>query len=195
MKDFLVFFNQACKDKFNERDTNGNRVYNFPHNIEQIPAEGMAPKLADADRILFGNDYDIPPLYANQFVSLWENATIYEKMDRDGELGKLLSGGGIVHINVDSKITYEQAIRIMAYALRAGCAHFAINAVYSHCTECNETTKGNFKTCPHCNSEKMEHYTRIIGYLSKVESWGKRRREYDYPNREFITSEELNKSL
>ena len=49
--------------------------------------------------------YKLPPLYANQWCSLWENHTIHEKMERDGEINSLMTGGSIVHINVDSKVT------------------------------------------------------------------------------------------
>lgn len=48
MKDFLVYFNSECK----RAATTENIVYN----IEAIPAEGMAPKLAKSDMIIFGDN-------------------------------------------------------------------------------------------------------------------------------------------
>ena len=53
MKDFMIYFNQKCAEKFAEKDENGNRIYSFPYNIEQIPGESMAPKLAKVDKLLF----------------------------------------------------------------------------------------------------------------------------------------------
>lgn len=55
MKDFMVYFNQKCAEKFAEKDEKGNRLYPFPYNIEQIPGESMAPKLAKVDQLIFGN--------------------------------------------------------------------------------------------------------------------------------------------
>jgi len=190
LKDFMGKFNKFCYNKFQEVDKSGNKIYNFPFNIEQIPGEGLSPRLAKVDRMLYGEHYDIPQLYANQFVSLWENHTIHEKMKRDGELGKLLTGGGIVHIQVDTKLTSIQAKNLIQEAINVGCAHFAINCVYTYCPQCKNTIKGNFNKCPKCDSDKLEHYTRIIGFFSKVEAWECVRRENDFPKRHFT---EINK--
>lgn len=48
MKDFLVFFNDECQKVANQE--------NIIFNIEAIPAEGMAPKLAKVDKILFADE-------------------------------------------------------------------------------------------------------------------------------------------
>lgn len=130
-------------------------------------------------------DWLFPKLLANQFVSLWSDATIYEKMSRDGELGNLLTGGGIVHIQTDSKLTSNQAEKIIEYAAEKGCAHFAINCTYTKCEDCNTVVKGNLNKCPKCGKEHLSHYSRVIGYFSKVEDWNPTRKTYDFPNRKF----------
>ena len=48
MKDFLVYFNGECKRM---ADTE-----KMIWNIEAIPAEGMAPKLAKANKIIFADE-------------------------------------------------------------------------------------------------------------------------------------------
>ena len=48
MKDFLVYFNDECKKVAD--------VENIIFNIEAIPAEGMSPKLAKADKIIFADE-------------------------------------------------------------------------------------------------------------------------------------------
>lgn len=48
MKDFLVYFNDECKKVANEE--------NIIFNIEAIPAESMAPKLAQADKLIFADE-------------------------------------------------------------------------------------------------------------------------------------------
>lgn len=48
MKDFLVYFNDECQKVANEE--------NIIFNIEAIPAEGMSPKLAKADKIIFADE-------------------------------------------------------------------------------------------------------------------------------------------
>ena len=70
--------------------------------------------------------YKMPNLLANQWVSLWEDHTIAEKMKRDGEINSLMTGGSIVHISVDSKLTSTQAKRIIMDAIKNGMEHFII---------------------------------------------------------------------
>jgi ribonucleoside-triphosphate reductase len=130
--------------------------------------------------------FKMPDIHANQWVSLWTDHTIYEKMQRDGEIQKLMTGGSIIHINVDSKLTATQADALINDSIKYGMAHFALNSVYTECEDCKKVHKGNYKKCPNCTSENLTHYTRVIGYFSKVENWNKTRREQDFPNRKFL---------
>jgi ribonucleoside-triphosphate reductase len=139
--------------------------------------------------------FKMSEIYANQWVSLWEDHTIYEKMQRDGEIQKLMTGGSIVHVNVDSKLTATQADTLIKDSVKYGMAHFALNSVYTECTECHKVHKGNFKNCPNCNSDKLSHYTRVIGYFSRVENWNKTRRENDFPNRKFLDADGIKSQL
>ncbi|MGN1393837.1 MAG: anaerobic ribonucleoside-triphosphate reductase [Succinivibrionaceae bacterium] len=184
MKDFLVYFNNECKVAAEKE--------NIIWNIEAIPAEGMAPKLAKADKILVEGEYNI---YANQWCSLWEDHTIYEKMKRDGEINELMTGGSIVHINVDSEITSSQAKTLISDAVKYGMAHFAINSTYVECQDCGHVHKGKVDECPKCQSKNVNHYTRVIGYFSKVEGWNKARREHDWKNRKFMSYSQIQEQL
>ena len=48
MKDFLIFFNEECKKVADQE--------NIIFNIEAIPAEGAAPKIAKADKLIFADE-------------------------------------------------------------------------------------------------------------------------------------------
>lgn len=139
--------------------------------------------------------YKMPNLLANQWVSLWEDHTIAEKMKRDGEINSLMTGGSIVHISVDSKLTSTQAKKIIMDAIKSGMEHFALNCVYTECRDCHKVEKGNFSKCPLCGGDKINHFSRVIGYFSLVENWNKDRREYDFPNRKFVTKDKLKTEL
>jgi ribonucleoside-triphosphate reductase len=193
MKDFLIYFNDECKRIAAQE--------NIIFNIEAIPAEGMAPKLAKLNKLLFadakGNyeTFKMPELLANQWCSLWEDYTIAEKMHRDGEINALMTGGSIVHYSVDSKLTSTQAKTMIMKAIAAGAEHFALNCAYAHCPDCNSTFKGKLDTCPTCQSKNLEFYSRVIGYFSKVSNWNKTRRNHDWTNRKFISSEQFKEEL
>lgn len=139
--------------------------------------------------------FEMPNIYANQWMSLWDDCTIVEKMKRDGEINALMTGGSIVHYSVDSKLTSQQAKTMIMKAIDAGAEHFALNCVYSECKECGKVEKGNFETCPHCGGKKLIHLSRVIGYFSIIENWSPDRRKYDFPNRKFISSEQIKEQL
>ena len=153
-------------------------------NIEQIPAESMAHRLVRADKILFGDEAVPYNLYSNQFIPLWEDVTLWERMEIDGLYNKLITGGGIVHFSLGEETTQEQNIEIINYAIKSGCEHFALNAVYSVC-ENGHTHFGNLSKCPTCGTEKITHYTRVVGFFTPVESWNHHKREYDFKRRNY----------
>lgn len=181
--DILKFINTKT-DEFAKK-------YEFIHNIEQIPGESFAVRLAKADRLLFGNPYNLYDLYANQNIPLWKDCTIYEKMDADGKYNKLFTGGGIAHIQIDGSVTPTQAKNIINYAVESGCAHFALNSIYSKCTKCSETYKGKVVICPNCKNEGFDYFTRVVGFFTPVKNWNSVRRDTEFKDRKFISLKEL----
>lgn len=106
-----------------------------------------------------------------------------------------LNGGSICHLQIGSDMTPTQARQIICESVRAGCEHFALNAVYSRCKSCGEVQKANWKVCPHCGSENVEHLSRVVGFFVVMETINKTRRENDWLKRKFITKDELSEQL
>ena len=182
-QDILTKFNQYYKDASKKEKIAGN--------AEQVPAESMSPKLFKADYMFFGNPYNFPSMYANQFVPTWEKATIKEKFTTEGKYDMYLNGGSVCHIQIGSDITSSQAKQIICESVKAGCEHFALNAVYSRCKECGEVQKARWEECPHCHSKNVEHLSRVVGFFVVMENVNKTRRENDWMKRKFISKEEL----
>ena len=157
------------------------KEYGIVINIEQIPGESMAVKLSQVDNILFDTQY---AMYSNQFIPLWEDATIWERMTIDGKYNSMVSGGAIVHFSLGERITPQQAKKLIYFACESGSEHFALNSVYSRC-ENKHTHFGNFNVCPECGAEIVEKYTRVVGFFTPVSSWNKTRREWEFPQRSF----------
>lgn len=172
----LVILNTTARDY--------TKKYNNIFNIEQIPGESMAVKLCKIDKKLYGDEAIPYNLYTNQFIPLWEDVSIWERMDVDGKYNKMLTGGGIVHFNLGERVNSSQAKKIIEYACKAGCEHFALNSVYSEC-ENDHTSFGNLNICPICNGKIIEKYTRIVGFMVPISSWQKVRREWEFPKRIF----------
>lgn len=186
-EDILINFNKYYREAAH--------IENIAGNAEQVPAESMSPKLFKADSMLFGNPYNFPNMYANQFVPTWEKATIKEKFTIEGKYDMFLNGGSVCHIQIGSDITASQAKQIIKDSVVAGCEHFALNAVYSRCKECGEVQKARWEECPHCHSKKVEHLSRVVGFFVVMENINKTRHENDWMKRKFIDKHELEEQL
>ena len=160
--------------------------YKAPHNCEQIPAENVAVKLAKKDRILGLNfEYD---LYSNQFIPLIERTNMLDRIELQGTFDKHFSGGAICHLNMDQEIKdVETMSNLIETCANKGVVYFAINYVLQECEE-GHLSVGNVDICPICGKLIKAKYTRVVGFLTKVNSWGKTRREKDFPNRQFYSS-------
>jgi len=158
------------------------KKYGVPFNIEQVPGESLAVKLAAKDKLLYGMDYSI---YANQFVPLSIDCDIIDRVKIDGAFSKVLTGGGISHLNLGEKLTHEdQMKKLIEYSIKFGCEHFAINYNFCRCKNEHTTISGQSKNCPICSAPIVGQYTRVVGYITPVSSWN-RGRQTEYNQRVF----------
>lgn len=167
--------------------------YQLIFNIEQIPGESFAVRLCNADKLIYGETLVPYKMYANQFIPLWQDATLWEKMDEDGKYNQLITGGGIVHAQIGEKVTGKQAEKIIRYAVNSGCEHFALNAVYCIC-EKEHVNFGKLDVCPICNAKIKDYLTRVVGFFTPVSSWNKTRREWEFPRRKFVDLKKIDEA-
>ena len=147
-------------------------------NVEQIPAENVAVKLANIDKKLgLNSKYDI---YANQFIPLdiTTEGGILDRISIQGELDEYFSGGSILHINLDQECKDEDLfLELGKYAIENGVRYFGINYATNHCNNCGGTFVGKLEECPHCQSKNFETWCRTVGYMVPVENYNKVRRQ------------------
>ena len=147
-------------------------------NVEQIPAENVAVKLANIDKKLeLNSKYDI---YANQFIPLdiTTEGGILDRISIQGELDEYFSGGSILHINLDQECKDEDLfLDLGKYAIENGVRYFGINYATNHCNNCGGTFVGKLEECPHCQSKNFETWCRTVGYMVPVENYNKVRRQ------------------
>jgi len=179
------------------------------YNIEQIPGESMAVRLADLDQILGYNlkarnhideEIDVPyldrerkfELYSNQYIPLIENVSIYDRFVIQGKFDSLTSGGAILHINVDDEkpISAEQFKRLIISAKSLNVVYFAINYAYSEC-KARHFVIGKKDQCSICGANIVQQYTRVVGFITPVNSWNSTRRDIEYSSRVFYKNGSL----
>lgn len=161
-------------------------------NCEEIPAESTAVTLAKKDKIFFGDKQEFK-LYSNQYIPLIMDATMLERIKLTGKFMNILSGGGILHLNMSDKIhNKEQMKKLIKVAVKNGVENFAINYGFAICEDGHVSIAGNSKNCPQCSKPIQDYMTRVIGYFTRVNSWNATRRDYEYPRRTFKNLKDIN---
>lgn len=152
-------------------------------NTEEIPAENTGVKLAKKDSLTFNNNC---AMYSNQYIPLAVDVPYMTRIKLTGKFMSLVSGGGIMHLNIKEKIdTDEKMLKLMLTALKYGIEHFAINYSFCECINGHVTVGGNnMKICPHCGEPITDYITRVVGFFTRVSNWSETRKE-EFKNRDF----------
>ncbi|NCA93447.1 hypothetical protein EOM82_09540, partial [bacterium] len=139
----------------------------MPINIEQIPGESAAADLATEINT---------PILSNQYIPLWEDVDILERMRYAGELDSFFTGGAITHLNIEKELSEQAIITMVTMAGLAGMTHFAPTHIYSECVN-KHNSIGKRNVCPICGEKITDFITRIIGYFVPLSSWNKHRKQ------------------
>src|SRR5574344_2042861 len=156
-------------DVINTTNKELQKKFKAPHNCEQIPGENVAVKLAKKDKKLGFNDkYD---LYSNQFIPLTKRVNMLDRISVQGKFDKYFSGGAICHLNMDQTLDNKELMKNMIISCaKQGAVYFAINYCLQEC-ENSHMSVGNVDICPTCGDKIVGRYTRVVGFLTKVENW------------------------
>lgn len=143
------------------------------YNFEMVPAEGSTRFMADSNNIMYGaNDR----FYSNQFVPLYADMPIHERLKIEDRLCAIVTGGTMTFINLDGNGDPEAILNIQKKILKNyNIPQFAINIGVSKCDDCNRAVIGKVDTCI-CGGS-MDFYTRIVGFFVAKSEWEQRRQE------------------
>lgn len=151
--------------------------YKLPVNLEGIPAENTASKLALKDKILgYNKEYN---LYSNQFIPLSKRCNLLDRIKLSAVLDQKCSGGSIMHVTTDGKISLQTMKDVVQSIIESGVKYFAFNYEINQCKDCGKIFVGKENICPECNSENIEKYMRVVGFLTKKASWSDVRQQED----------------
>ena len=172
---------QAMNDK-NDSFAQEDRVL---YNLEQIPGESAAVKLATKDHLLYDGDMNYK-MYSNQFVPLVMDVPLAKRIKLQGVFDASMSGGSILHINIAEKIkSTEVLLTLMKYSVENNVIYFANNYNMAVCTQ-GHITVGKVDTCATCGSPIKENWLRVVGFMTPRSSWMEERRgKTDYESRVF----------
>lgn len=159
------------------------KQYGYSFNIEEIPGEQTCVALAKKDRVLIGMHDE---LYSNQYIPLIADADLLTRVDISGRFMGIVSGGGIVHLNVESRLdTSDKVYELMKLAAKSGINHMAICHRFGRCINGHTHIIGQARKCPECGAPIEVTVNRVIGYYSEERNWHPVRQQIDAEYRHF----------
>lgn len=148
----------------------------FLFNSEVVPAEGLGGKNYNWDK---EDGYWVPKdenLYNSYFYDAHDDTSVLDKFILHGrQTYQYTDGGSAAHINLEDHLSKEQYLKLIDFAIANGTNYFTFNIPNSKCDDCGYITKHPITECPKCHSNHITQYTRVIGYLRPIKSFGKDR--------------------
>ena len=148
----------------------------FLFNSEVVPAEGLGGKNYNWDK---EDGYIVPEdenLYNSYFYDAHDDTSVLDKFILHGrQTYQYTDGGSAAHINLEDHLSKEQYLKLIDFAIANGTNYFTFNIPNSKCDDCGYITKHPITECPKCHSKNITQYTRVIGYLRPIKSFGKDR--------------------
>lgn len=139
--------------------------FNIPikFNVEEVPAEGSTGTMARFNQMKYGVG-DV--YYSNQFVPLYADIPLHERLNIESDMCSSLTGGSMTFINLMDQMDEDSSLKMHSRIIRnTDIPQFCFNYGWSTCKCSNEI--GFREYCD--NGHKMKHWTRIVGFLTCVE--------------------------
>nr|DAG93639.1 MAG TPA: anaerobic ribonucleoside triphosphate reductase [Crassvirales sp.] len=173
--EFLQFILGTIKEENKKHSIHdANRPFLF--NSEVVPAEGLGGKNYQWD---LQDGYIVPEdenLYNSYFYNAHDDTSVLDKFILHGrQTYQYTDGGSAAHINLEDHLSKEQYLKLIDFAIVNGTNYFTFNIPNSKCDDCGYITKHPITECPKCHSKNITQYTRVIGYLRPIKSFGKDR--------------------
>lgn len=172
---FLQFILDTIKEQ-NKLHSIHDKKRPFLFNSEVVPAESLGGKNYRWDK---KDGYWVPEdenLYNSYFFDAHDNTSVLDKMILHGrQTAQYCDGGSACHINLEDHLSKKQYLKLLEFAIKEGTNYFTFNIPNSKCEDCGYITKHPITECPKCHSKNITQYTRVIGYLRPIKSFGKDR--------------------
>lgn len=173
--EFLQLILGTIKEE-NKKHSIHDRKRPFLFNSEVVPAEGLGGKNYRWD---LQDGYVVPDdenLYNSYFYDAHDDTSVLDKFILHGrQTYQFTDGGSAAHINLEDHLSKEQYLKLIDFAIANGTNYFTFNIPNSKCDDCGYITKHPIIECPKCHSHNITQYTRVIGYLRPIKSFGKDR--------------------
>lgn len=151
--------------------------------LQQTPAESTAFRFAKLDmehypnqasQVIKGSPRDNAVYYTNStYLNVGLPIDPIERVEKEGRFHDMIEAGALTHIWLaDAKPSQETIANFVVKTFRnTRNAQIAFSPEFTSCNNCFKTTRGLTDTCPYCESNDVDHITRVTGYFSRVSGW------------------------
>jgi len=159
------------------------------YNLEQAPSESSSYRLALLDYERYPEFRDFIPrakdpftgteevFYTSQITPPYTTYRLSTQITIEGKIQKLFTGGVMKHIFVHRPVEPENVKKLMLDILESvDVVYISYTPTQTICLNCGYRATELFWTCPKCGSNKVEQWSRIVGYYRPVRNWNAGRR-------------------
>ncbi len=176
MKEMVEFATAKAREWMREIGT--------PWNVEEVPGESAAAKLAIKDMREFpelGNYLGDPenPIYSTSIAPYYGSIDLADRIRIEEKVQRSFTGGVMMHIFLGEEPDPEALAKLTKRLMKTELVYWSYTPAITVCNSCGYSTTGLYTHCPRCGSENVEIWSRIIGYYRPLKNWNPfRRREF-----------------
>ncbi|MEM1694030.1 MAG: anaerobic ribonucleoside triphosphate reductase [Ignisphaera sp.] len=155
-----------------------------PWNVEEVPGESAASKLALKDIKMYPElaEY-LPdpenPVYSTSIAPYYAPMELYERVEVEQKVQKYFTGGVMMHIFLDEEPDPESLASLTKKLLQTELVYWSYTPAITLCPRCGKDFTGLHTSCPRCGSDNVEIWSRIVGYYRPLKNWNPyRKREF-----------------
>lgn len=123
---------------------------------------------------------DLPIYYTNgTHVSQNADISLADRIKTEHIFFPIVDGGNIMHIFLGEGYPDPRGIKSLALKIAKDTqtGYFAFTKDMTVCMDCSHVTMGLKAECEKCESKKIDHISRITGYLQAVSGWNEGKKQ------------------
>ncbi|WP_048146456.1 anaerobic ribonucleoside triphosphate reductase [Pyrococcus abyssi] len=152
------------------------RKTGVPWNVEEVPGESAAAKLAIKDARDFPEVKEFlsdpeNPIYSTSIAPYYGSLELADRIRIEEKVQRSFTGGVMMHIFLGEEPDPEALAQLTKKLMKTELVYWSYTPAITVCNSCGYSTTGLYTHCPRCGSENVEIWSRIIGYYRPLRNW------------------------
>ncbi|AEH25406.1 anaerobic ribonucleoside-triphosphate reductase [Pyrococcus yayanosii] len=161
-----------------------------PWNVEEVPGESAAAKLAIRDLREFPElkEYLSDPensIYSTSVAPYYGSLELADRIRIEEKVQRSFTGGVMMHIFLGEEPDPEALAKLTKRLMKTDLVYWSYTPAVTVCNDCKFSTTGLHTHCPRCGSENVEIWSRIIGYYRPLRNWNPFRKKEFWMRRHY----------